>query len=104
MTEKRIFIREVENPCADCENKGCNVCNCGAIWKESSPRAEDVERMAKAMCRADNRIDDCGHCLTCASKDREAMCRQILQKRSDLNSSYMDKAEAALDALLGGKQ
>lgn len=49
MSEKRIFIREVENPCADCENKGCNVCNCGEIWQAAIPRDEAVERMAKGI-------------------------------------------------------
>lgn len=81
--EKRIFIREVENPCADCENKGCNVCHCGEIWKAAIPRTDAVDRMTPAIYKALN---------TGISFDHPR--KQI----------YKEMAQAALDALLGGKQ
>lgn len=78
--EKRIFIREVENPCVDCENKGCNVCNCGEIWKAAIPRAEAVERMGPAILEALNPV---------VSFDRP--WEQIKK----------EMAESALDVILG---
>lgn len=93
MSKKRIFIREVENPCADCENKGCNVCNCGEIWKAAIPRAEAVERMGKAMCIATG-FDVCEEC----KKRKDVNCLTRLRR-----NGHIMRAEAALDALLGGK-
>ena len=82
--EKRIFIREVENPCADCENKGCNVCKCGEIWKASIPRDEAVERMAKVLY--------------------EEMFKGIVAwEKIEEKSRWRIYAEAALNALLGDK-
>ena len=84
MSKKRIFIREVENPCADCENKGCNVCNCGEIWKASIPRDEAVERMAKVLY--------------------EEMFKGIVAwEKIEEKSRWRIYAEAALNALLGDK-
>lgn len=90
LNEKRIFIREVENPCADCENKGCNVCNCGEIWKAAIPRAEAVERMAGAIAK------DQWKRLATQNDTFEAFFKRH-------KVAFDNSAEAALNALLGGK-
>lgn len=96
MTEdnkKRIFIREVENPCADCENKGCNICNCGEIWKAAIPRSEAIEKIAKAICRIDGE-----DCETCGFNGNEKGCKKYLEI-----GNYITYAETALNALLEEK-
>jgi len=73
--------------------------------KESSmTRREAIERMAKAMCMQDNLLESCEHCLTQCDKEKQKnMCEHILKKRKDnIEPSYFDKAETALNALLEG--
>lgn len=65
-------------------------------WGERLPqmtRAEALERMAKAMCQTSGR-----GCNECAVKNKPRNCKKIL-----LFGGIVNKAEAALDALLGGK-
>lgn len=67
-------------------------------------RQKAIEIMAKAICRQDNLLESCRQCLTQCDKEKQKnMCEHILKKRKDnIEPSYFDKAEAALNALLGG--
>lgn len=67
------------------------------------PRAEVVERMAKAICREDNQLDSCLQCVIGFGQTpemKEKFCKQILRKTKKLDASYIHRAEAALNALL----
>lgn len=65
-------------------------------------RQEAIEVMAKAICMQDNLLESCEQCLTQCDKEKQKnMCEHILKKRKDnIEPSYFDKAEAALNALL----
>lgn len=52
-------------------------------------RAEAVERMALAICKVQNGVEDCQDCMSAS----EGQCELVLE---------YPLAEAALDALLGG--
>lgn len=77
------YVRITEKDCAKCKNPVL----------EGISRAEAVERMAKAMCQTSGR-----GCNECAVKNKPRNCKKIL-----LFGGIVNKAEAALDALLGGK-
>lgn len=63
---------------------------------QSMTRAEAVEIMAKILCQWDTEINDCTEC--CNENNKNA-CRCILT-----DEGYIARAEAELDALLGGKK
>lgn len=64
--------------------------------------SEVIDIISKALCRADNIIESCSHCLTQCDKEKQAdMCKRILtKKREDIEPSYIEKAETVLDAIL----
>lgn len=87
----------------------CNVYNGkeAKLMKDNNigmTRQEAIEVMAKAMCMQDNLLESCEHCITQCDKEKQKnMCEHILKKRKDnIEPSYFDKAEAALNALLEG--
>ena len=71
------WVRVTEKDCAKCKSPVL----CGIS------RAEAVYRMAKAACKANRRCIG-GVCETCTS---------------DMPKGYIHSSEAALDAILGGK-
>ncbi|WP_428055373.1 hypothetical protein [Candidatus Avelusimicrobium alvi] len=98
MSEKRVFVAEIglrncplmtfDNICVldkNCEDKPCEA---------GITRSEAIEKMAKAICRT--AVEDCE---TCIFDGHEKDCKQYLEVEN-----YITYAEAALDALLGGKQ
>ena len=107
--EERIYISYYKNnPCKNCGKDYCaeGTCFCDIEFARSIPVTKAIEVMAKAICRQDNLLESCKQCLTqCDKQKQKNMCEHILKKRKDnIEPSYFDKAEAALNALLkGGK-
>lgn len=77
------YERITEKDCAKCKNPVL----------AGMTRAEAVERMAKAMCKK------CIGCYNCRNKNNKAECKKFIK-----GNLYVFYAEAALDALLGGKK
>lgn len=88
--EERIYI-DVEND------------NLDRLKHISMKRKEAINRMAKAICREDNQLDSCLQCVIGFGQTpemKEKFCKQILRKTKKLDSSYIHRAEAALNAIL----
>ena len=67
-------------------------------------RQEAIEIMAKAICREDNCLDSCAECILgfgSSAEEKEQFCQKQIIMSRDLSASYVSRAEAALDALLG---
>lgn len=65
------------------------------------PCSELKNKIARSICRCDNRLASCLHCLTQLCKDKQKEeCERILSKEKDLDASYMDRAEAVLRSIL----
>lgn len=73
------YVRITEKDCAKCKNPVL----------AGISRAEAVERMALAICKVQNGVEDCQDCMSAS----EGQCELVLE---------YPLAEAALDALLGG--
>lgn len=88
--EERICICKLEGNATE------SVCG-GSITRQKA-----IEVMAKAICRQDNLLESCEHCITQCDKEKQKnMCEHILKKRKDnIEPSYFDQAEAALNAFL----
>lgn len=104
--EERIYVGIIDPkgdacpvPYGTC-NSLCDNCKGGMT------RQEAINKMAKAICMQDNLLESCKHCITqCDKQKQKNMCEHILKKRKDnIEPSYFDKAEAALNALLGVKK
>ena len=68
---------------------------------EFASREELKKTIAKAICRCDNRLISCRHCLTYFYQGKQDIeCERILSEENDLDASYMDRAEAVLNDLL----
>lgn len=80
------YVRITPKDCAKCKNP--------VLYGIS--RADALERMAKILCQWDTETNDCTEC--CNEKNKNA-CRCLLT-----DEGYIARAEAALDALLGGKK
>lgn len=120
--EERIMVGEIPNDvCVHqgqrlsmekgletfCYKKSSGICNkkrCKIKQFVGITRQKAIEVMAKAICRQDNLLESCRQCLTQCDKEKQKnMCEHILKKRKDdIERSYFDKAEAALNALLEG--
>jgi len=89
--EERIYIRGYgeNNPCDTCEDTSgeeCDFCMENYEWNASIPRAEAIDKMAKAICK-----------ISCACKYYACgNCTEFLEHYTP------DLAEAALNALLDG--
>lgn len=79
------YVRITEKDCAKCKNP---------VLMGIS-RTEAVERMAKVLCFMDTETNDCSECCNVLNPNS---CNLILS-----DEGYIERAEAALDALLGGK-
>ncbi len=75
------WVRITEKDCAKCKSPVL----------AGITRSEAIERMAKAICRADNFLTSCEDCVYCRTEN----CQ------TSLENWFLDDAEAALDALLG---
>ena len=65
------------------------------------PQEDLKNAIARAICRSDNRLASCSHCLTQLCKEKqEEECKRILSKEKELDASYMVRAEAVLQAIL----
>lgn len=109
-TKDIIYVFSQELICKDCKDwyehidpldkQDCDNCEDIADLPHIS-RQEAIERMAKAICRRENLLDSCSHCMFYYKKQNGEMCKEILTKREDdMEPSYIDISEAALDALL----
>lgn len=68
---------------------------------EFTSREELKKAIAKAICRCDNRLISCQHCLTYFYQGKQDIeCMRILSEEKELDASYMDRAEAVLNDLL----
>jgi hypothetical protein len=131
MAEERIFITKIQPECKfrelhettagghtwvdfmcgkstvknlECDEKCFEQCE----WKELTgiSRQEAIEKIAKAICREDNCLDSCEECVLgfgATAEEKEQFCQKQIIMSRDLSASYVCRAEAALDALLGGK-
>lgn len=102
--EERILVLTTHNEDGECEcvtQEGCHANDSCAICNVGMTRTEAINRMAKAICRRENLLDSCSHCMFYYKKQNGEMCKEILPKREDdMEPSYIDIAEAALNALL----
>ena len=92
MSEKKILCMEMESPCVKCGSNLCSICVAIKRYKSWPTREQAIKKMAKAFCSLYS------ECSVCAFKDNPKECKALL-KRSD----FYEQAEAALNALLEGK-
>lgn len=76
------YVRITEKDCAKCKSPVFT----------GITRADAVERMAKSLCQIDNFWETCGMCRYYKKKKK---CKAIM-----IEANYINRAEAALDALL----
>ena len=92
MSEKKISIIEVTNPCAGCNVPGldCGLCGLRIIFNKLPTREQTIYKMAKALCQMDYT-----KCSDCSFKDNPKECKAFLK-----DSDYYEQAETGLNALL----
>lgn len=92
MSEKKISIIEVTNPCAGCNVPGldCGLCGLRIIFNKLPTREQTIYKMAKALCNMYYSA-----CSECAFKDNPKECKAFLK-----DSDYYEQAETGLNAVL----
>ena len=92
MSQKKISIIEVTNPCAGCNVTGldCGLCGLRIIFNKLPTREQTIYKMAKALCNMYYSA-----CSECAFKDNPKECKAFLK-----DSDYYEQAETGLNAVL----
>lgn len=96
MSEKKILCMEMESPCVKCGSKLCSICVSIKRYKSWPTREQAIKKMAKALRKK-------------LFKNEVPTQKIKEQGLEDAYYEYVDFcctaiAEAALDALLGGKK